>query len=256
MAIKLKCLFFTLCSLVICVILAVRIEVSIQLPGTEQLTMPWYRDYYKTSSGFYGQIVVDLNTEANQHVAEFEERIQALADVNPDVIGWIRSDGFALDYPVLYSEDNKKYLRTNLYGEYDVTGEIYLDANYDEQFSPVKLIHGHNMRNGTMFANLPQMLEWETLDDADLIEIYDFTGLKTYKIVSVYSVNSEEESVIVDQLTSLEDLKKLKDEYLERSWVPVSEVPRGIEMLMLNTCWYGPTGDQRHLHCIVVAVRV
>jgi len=54
----------------------------------------------------------------------------------------------------------------------------------------------------------------------------------------------------------LDDLKELKYNYKERSWVPISEVPEGLEMMILNTCWYGLTGDVYNLHCLVVGVRV
>lgn len=38
---------------------------------------------------------------------------------NPDVIGWIRFDNqdeLGINYPILYSGDNQKYLRTDLHG--------------------------------------------------------------------------------------------------------------------------------------------
>lgn len=39
---------------------------------------------------------------------------------NPDVIGWIRFDNqdeLGINYPILYSGDNQKYLRTDLHGQ-------------------------------------------------------------------------------------------------------------------------------------------
>lgn len=208
------------------------------------------------TSGFLGQVMVGLNAENSEEAGEFAKLMSDAQQINDDVVGWIRIEDFDIDYPVLYSEDNKAYLRHNLYGEYDVAGAIYLDANYGNLYSPMKLIHGHNMKNKSMFGNVPQLLRRKTLDDAPIICYYDNLGLKTFKIFSVFSVNAEKESVIISEYSSLQELNTLKDYYVERSWIPVSEIPDGLEMLMLNTCWYGKTGTERKLHCIVVACRI
>ena len=46
-------------------------------------------------------------------------RFDELKEQNPDIVAWIRSDdpeSTGIDYPVLYSGDNEKYLRRDLYG--------------------------------------------------------------------------------------------------------------------------------------------
>lgn len=210
----------------------------------------------KGTSGFLSQVVIDLNNEMVDSNEEYQAKVDAAKEINEDVWGWISIPDFKIDYPVLLPEDNKEYLRTNINGRYDIAGSIYLDASYKGNETSVKLIHGHNMRNGKMFSKLPVMLRWETLDEAPVISIYDEYGLKNYKIFSVFSVNSKEEGVLVDVYSTLDELEALKQNYIERSWVPVKEVPAGTELLMLNTCWYGLQGNERNLHCIVVAVRV
>lgn len=50
---------------------------------------------------------------------------------NPDIIGWIRfddQDELGINYPILYSGDNKKYLRTDLYGNKHIAGSIFLEG--------------------------------------------------------------------------------------------------------------------------------
>lgn len=208
------------------------------------------------STGFLGQTVIRLNNATMKIPDEIQDKIAAAKEINSDVIGWIRIEGLGVDYPVLYSEDNKAYLRTNIEGEYDVAGAIYLDSNYPDPYCPIKLIHGHNMKNGSMFASLPQMLFWDNLDDAPVIEYYDELGGKVFEIFSVFSVNAKEESLIVNPTTDLDELSELKSQYFERSWPESNNLPNSVEMLMLNTCWYGLSGDEHFLHCIVVASRV
>lgn len=209
-----------------------------------------------STSGFMSRVVVSLNTIGSTIPNDIVADMDAAKEINEDVAGWIRCEGLNIDYPVLFSTDNKKYLRTAIDGSYDVAGAIYLDANYGSVYSPMKLIHGHNMKDGSMFSALPKMLWWESLDDAPPIIYCDSLGMKTFKIFSVFSVDSTKESVIISEYTSLEELKTLKETYLNRSWVRCSGCTDSTELLMLNTCWYGTTGTEHNLHCIVVCERI
>ena len=58
-------------------------------------------------------------------------RFDELKEKNPDIVAWIRSDDLestGIDYPVLYSGDNEKYLRRDLYGEEHIAGSIFLEG--------------------------------------------------------------------------------------------------------------------------------
>lgn len=202
------------------------------------------------------RMILEMNSIAGYTDKTYADSIAEWKKVNDDVIGWIDIPDFEISYPVLQGETNKTYLRTDIYGEYDVAGCIFLDSNYTDIYSPVKLLHGHHMANKTMFGKIPDLLFYETLDEAPTIFYTDELGTKEFQIFTVFSVNSKEESVIVSQDIQLDDLEACKQAYIERSWVPVSSVPDSPEMLMLNTCWYGLSGKEHYLHCIVVAARV
>ncbi len=48
---------------------------------------------------------------------DVDVNLEELQQVNADIIGWIRFDNLErLSYPVLYSGDDEKYLRTDIYG--------------------------------------------------------------------------------------------------------------------------------------------
>ena len=80
---------------------------------------------------------------------------------NPDVIGWIRFDNqdeFGINYPILYSGDNEKYLRTDLYGNSHIAGCIFLEGLNKSDFSDYyNIIYGHNMNDGSMFGSLKKI---------------------------------------------------------------------------------------------------
>ncbi len=77
---------------------------------------------------------------------------------NPDAIGWIRFDNqdeLGINYPILYSGDNQKYLRTDLHGNSHIAGCIFLEGLNKSDFSDYyNIIYGHNMNDGSMFGSL------------------------------------------------------------------------------------------------------
>ena len=81
----------------------------------------------------------------------------SLKAINEDVVGWIYIPGTEINYPVLQGDDNDEYLRHLLTGEYNSSGSIFLDANVLEDFTGKNSpIYGHNMKNGSMFADIVQ----------------------------------------------------------------------------------------------------
>ena len=69
----------------------------------------------------------------------FEE----LLKLNPDVCAWLTLDGTEVDYPILQGEDNYEYLNKNVYGEFALSGSLYLDSNNSRDFTDkYSLIYG------------------------------------------------------------------------------------------------------------------
>lgn len=81
---------------------------------------------------------------------------QMLYNINTDTVGWINIPGTSIDYPVVQSPYEKDfYLRKDFYKQKATCGTIYVREKCDV-FKPSDnlTIYGHNMRNGTMFADL------------------------------------------------------------------------------------------------------
>ena len=75
---------------------------------------------------------------------------------NSDVIGYLRVPDTMIDNVVMYTpDDSTKYLYHNIEGKFRAGGELLMDTrcNMDPE-SPVLMIHGHNMINGTKFKDL------------------------------------------------------------------------------------------------------
>lgn len=76
--------------------------------------------------------------------------------LNRDLVGWLKIDGTAIDYPVVQAGDSEFYLSHDFYGEENVNGQIILDTPCDPYTPSYNLIiSGHHMKNGSMFGNLP-----------------------------------------------------------------------------------------------------
>ena len=82
----------------------------------------------------------------------------ALKKENKEIIGWLRfddADDLHISYLVLYSGDDEKYLRSDIYGEEHIAGSLFLEGKSKPDFSDYyTIIYGHNMRDGSMFGEL------------------------------------------------------------------------------------------------------
>jgi len=81
--------------------------------------------------------------------------MEALYQENRDLVGWLRMEGI-LDLPVVY-KDNEYYLKRDFYKNKSAAGTLFLDENHPfRENAQNLLLHGHNMKDGTMFGRLVQ----------------------------------------------------------------------------------------------------
>lgn len=60
---------------------------------------------------------------------DVDVNLEELQQVNADIIGWIRFDNLEqLSYPILYSGDDEKYLRADIYGNQTIAGCIFMEG--------------------------------------------------------------------------------------------------------------------------------
>lgn len=85
-------------------------------------------------------------------------RMDALYAQNHDLVGWLSIPG-VLDLPVVY-RDNRYYLTHDFNREKSAAGTVFLDEahRFSDQAQNL-LLHGHNMKDGTMFGHLVHYLK-------------------------------------------------------------------------------------------------
>lgn len=94
---------------------------------------------------------------------------------NPDVYAWIWIPGTNIDYPILQSatEDDAYYLNHTIEKKEGLPGTIYTEKYNNTQFSdPVTVVYGHNMKNGSMFADLHKYEDRTFFDNNPYVYIY------------------------------------------------------------------------------------
>lgn len=85
------------------------------------------------------------------------------ADESPitdEMVGWLTIDGTGIDYPVMQGENNLTFLNRDPYGEFSLSGSIFLDSRNSPDFTDgYSLIYGHHMAYGRMFGALDDFLD-------------------------------------------------------------------------------------------------
>ena len=106
----------------------------------------------------------------------------ALMELFPEVVGWIKLDDTPIDYPIVQFSDNDFFLTRLPDGTAHRNGSIFLDYRNKDDFSDKSiLIYGHETRAGDMFGTLKHYRSQEFYDSNPVIDIY--TPEKDYKLI-------------------------------------------------------------------------
>ncbi len=117
---------------------------------------------------------------------------EALAQINPDVVGWITIPDTNIDYPIVQSQDNDTYLRKSFEGESTAAGSIFLDFESQSDMEGYNnIIYGHHMKNGSMFKDVVEYKDEQYFKDHQYFEIYTPKETIHLKAVSCYYIEND-----------------------------------------------------------------
>ena len=114
--------------------------------------------------------------------------LEALYNLNNDVVGYIYIEGTNVNYPVLQRKTQKDYyLYRDFYGDDDRHGSIYVREACDV-FRPSDnvTIYGHNMADATMFAHLHRYKDADYFKANPIIYFDTLYERHVYQIVCVF----------------------------------------------------------------------
>ena len=199
---------------------------------------------YYTGGEEYDEIQ-DLAVEADGDGTGFSVDFDALLEINPDTIAWIRFDEPSIiNYPVVKSADNNEYL-TKTFAENDnKLGAIFMDMRNNSDFSDRNtIIYGHHLNvSPDMFSRLHLYEDEEFCQEHPDFYIYTPDGkVRTYTVFSAGVVNASADNYDIE-FESDEEFEQYIEICRESSNYQVDvEVDAQSQIVSLSTC----TGDRR-----------
>ena len=163
-----------------------------------------------------------------------KEDAAVLRELSEDAVAWLTVDGTNIDYPVMQGKNNSEYINKDPYGDYSLSGSIFLDSRCDGEFKDAySLLYGHHMDYGSMFGALDEFIKPDY-----------FSAHKTGKLITVggeeYKINffaaakaSADEDIIFNPTKT--DNEKLFD-YLKKNAAIYEEPQDRTHIIALSTC--------------------
>lgn len=216
----------------------------------------WYITQYYGGRSFKDDLrdvsVVDgVVIDPEQETIEIPVDFQSLDQTNPDIYAWIDIPDTGISYAVLRREgDNDYYMNHAENGSYYSGGCVFSDdINKADMTDPVTILYGHNLRNGTMFAQLNDFANSGVFADHRYIYLYLSDRALVYEIFSAAPHSNEQilpnhdftdraayEAFFADVAGVTASANRREDSF----------PPFGDRVLILSTCFRG-NNQQRFL---------
>lgn len=152
----------------------------------------------------------------------------------PDTVGWLYCEGTPINYPVVQSKDNLRYLRRLPDGSYNAAGSLFADYRCKEvAASGNYIIYGHNMKNGSMFGTLVRYRSQNYYDEHPTL--YYLTPKRTFRIELIAGFVTSPAGEVYDTQLSAEQVRQL----CAQSGFKSRTIPQdGDTFIALSTCSY------------------
>ena len=166
---------------------------------------------------------------------------EALKKINPEIIAWIRIPDTRIDYPVVQGETNLEYINQDIYGEFALSGSIFLDSRNDRKFiDSYSLLYGHHMDNGAMFGDVMNYKEKEYFESHKTGTLYLNEQLEKIQWFACVETDAYDEVIYNPQDYKKENLEELM-EYIKAHAVqyrlPEKKGKEGRDRIIgLSTC--------------------
>ena len=164
--------------------------------------------------------------------------LKDLKKLNPDVKAWIQVPKTNIDYPVVQGQDDMEYINKNVYGEFELSGAIFLSClNKDDFSDPYNLVYGHNMKNGGMFADVADFTNKEYFETHQKGKLYLTDSTRKIRFFACMKVTAADAKIYHPDGYRKENLKDLLD-YIQANAVQYRDVNVADEnsLIALSTC--------------------
>ena len=173
-----------------------------------------------------------------EYEVELKINFNRLKEKNSDTIGYIYSDGTPINYPIVQGYDNQHYVTHRFDGAYSSFGTIFADYRQAGDFSEnYTVLYGHNMDNGSMFAELLKYRTQDYYDNHKEMLIHTSDKKYTLSIFSGYVASVED--FCYTAIDEYVDMGSLIDYAKSCSYFESDvEVSSDDKIVLLSTCAY------------------
>ena len=189
--------------------------------------------------------------EEDPHIRTLEAMdLEALREVNSEVVGWILIPDTEINYPLMQAEDNNYYLERTWDRKSNAMGSIFLEHLSSPDFTdPNTIIYGHNMNDGSMFAGLHRYQQQDYWEAHPYVYILSDCGVYRYEIYAAYRASTKSNTYGIAFPTETSWLRFL-EKALEDSLIDTgAELQSSDRVLTLSTC----TGANRSARFVIHA---
>jgi len=199
---------------------------------------------------------VDNKGKIEDKEAKILPEYHELALKNPDFAGWIVIDDTAINYPIMQTpKELEYYLHRDFKGKASYAGTPFVGRGNLQEKRDL-FLYGHNMRNGTMFADLLKYQKKPFWEAHQVIQVDNLYEHREYRVFSVFYAEetewSEEGGLFADAGLGSMKREELIEILIERGMHENRIFPdHRAPLLFLITCGYW----KKDSRLVVVAIR-
>ena len=192
--------------------------------------------YYINKKAFSSQDLQQYKPTIDEedHAIGFEE-LQAL---NSDTIGWVTVFDTNIDYPVMKSVDDNDYINIDIYGNFSLSGSIYLSyKNSTDLGDSYNIIYGHHMDSGAMFGDIDKFTSKDFFDSHMSGVLITPTQVYDIAIFACVETNAYEDMIYDVTSRNIVGLDGLA-EYIRNHAILMKDfdINSNDKLLVLSTC--------------------
>ena len=180
----------------------------------------------------------NLNEQNNVITQKYEIDFDTLKQKNEDTVAFLKVKGTDVETIVVKGKDNPYYLSHNFEKKKNKGGWVFADyKNKIDGTDKNLIIYGHNMKDGSMFGTLKNILKQEWYNNEENYEIEFITQKEeqVYRVFSVYQIKDEDYYIKTEFKNN--EFKKFIETLKKRSIKDFNvEVTGEDSILTLSTC--------------------
>lgn len=185
-------------------------------------------------------------SEASSSVPSILPQFQNLYAQNSDLIGWVKIEGTNINYPVMFTpNDAEFYLHRNFQKNDETRGLPFLDGGTILGQSSNYIIYGHDMKDGTEFADITKYASksyWKNHPVIQFSTIYE-TGEYTILAAFYSQIYNQDDTVFkyyqFNYPADADQYQNFVDQVKKLSLYDTGVTAQyGEQLLTLSTCTY------------------